>query len=87
MLFRSAVTIRQDALLYVSVLAKDAQVEHQLASGRHAWLQVARGSVELNGQSLDEGDGAAVSEEQVLTIRGKTADGKKDSEILLFDLA
>ena len=82
-----AVTIRQDALLYVSVLAKDAQVEHQLAPGRHAWMQVARGSVELNGQLLNEGDGAAVSEEQVLTIRGKTADGKKDSEILLFDLA
>ena len=33
--------------------------EHELAAGRHGWLQVARGSVELNGKKLSQGDGAA----------------------------
>jgi redox-sensitive bicupin YhaK (pirin superfamily) len=78
-----AVEIHQDAKIYASLLAKDAQVEHALAPGRHAWLQVARGAVTLNGQTLGEGDGAAVSDEQKLAIKG-AAD---DSEVLLFDLA
>ena len=77
-----AVTIHQDASLYVSLLAPGEQVEHNLGSGRHTWLQVAKGAVELNGQSLGQGDGAAVSEEKKLVIRGK-----EDAEILLFDLA
>jgi redox-sensitive bicupin YhaK (pirin superfamily) len=38
--------------------------------------------VELNGKPLNQGDGAAVSEEQKLTIKGT-----KDAEVLLFDLA
>ena len=78
-----SVVIHQDAKIYASLLAKDAQVEHALAPGRHAWLQVARGAVTLNGQPLGEGDGAAVSDEQKLAIKG-AAD---DSEVLLFDLA
>jgi quercetin 2,3-dioxygenase len=77
-----AVTIHQDASLYVSLLAPGEQVEHQLGTGRHAWLQVAKGAVELNGQPLTQGDGAAVSDENKLVIRGK-----EDTEILLFDLA
>jgi quercetin 2,3-dioxygenase len=77
-----AVTIHQDASLYVSLLAPGEQVEHQLGTGRHAWLQVAKGAVELNGQPLTQGDGAAVSDENKLVIRGK-----EDAEILLFDLA
>jgi quercetin 2,3-dioxygenase len=77
-----AVTIHQDASLYVSLLKPGEQVEHTLASGRSAWLQVARGSVELNGEKLSQGDGAAVSNESKLTIKGT-----EDAEILLFDLA
>jgi redox-sensitive bicupin YhaK (pirin superfamily) len=53
-----------------------------LEPGRHAWVQVARGAVEINGQPLKQGDGAAVSEEKTLTITGT-----EPSEILLFDLA
>jgi redox-sensitive bicupin YhaK (pirin superfamily) len=78
-----AVEIHQDARIFASVLSKDAQVEHTLAPGRHAWLQVARGAVTLNGQPLGEGDGAAVSDEQKLAIQGAAA----ESEVLLFDLA
>jgi redox-sensitive bicupin YhaK (pirin superfamily) len=77
-----SVTIHQDARLYVSLLSPGQQVEHDLAPGRYAWLQVAKGAVELNGKPLGQGDGAAVSEEQKLTIKGT-----KDAEVLLFDLA
>lgn len=78
-----AVTIHQDASLYVSLLNSKEKVEHSLARGRHAWLQVARGSVDLNGSRLEQGDGAAISDEQKVLISG-AQDG---SEVLLFDLA
>ena len=77
-----SVTIHQDARLYVALLSPGQQVQHDLAPGRYAWLQVAKGAVELNGKPLSQGDGAAVSEEQKLTIKGA-----EDAEILLFDLA
>lgn len=77
-----SVTIHQDARLYVALLSLGQQVQHDLAPGRYAWLQVAKGAVELNGKPLSQGDGAAVSEEQKLTIKGT-----EDAEILLFDLA
>src|SRR5262249_10800148 len=76
-----SVTIHQDAALYVSLLDPGARVEHALPKGRHAWLQVARGAVTLNGQQLAAGDGAAVSDESALTIAAE-----QPSEILLFDL-
>ncbi len=77
-----SVTINQDAKLYVSLLAPEQGVKHQLGEGRYAWLQVAKGAVELNGKKLGQGDGAAVSEEQKLNIKGV-----EDAEVLLFDLA
>jgi len=77
-----AVTIHQDAKLYVSLLNSGEEVTHDLTKGRHAWLQVAKGAVELNGKPLDQGDGAAISDERKLEIKGT-----KDAEILLFDLA
>ncbi len=77
------VTVHQDVSLYVALLDHKQKVEHTPAPGRHAWLQVAKGSVELNGKRFEQGDGAAVSEEQKLAIAG-AEDG---SEILLFDLA
>ncbi len=77
-----SVKIFQDARLFVALLEKDEAVEHALAAGRHAWLQVARGSVMLNGQPLAAGDGAAVSDEPSVRISGQDA-----AEVLLFDLA
>jgi quercetin 2,3-dioxygenase len=77
-----SVTIHQDAKLYVSLLSPGQEVKHDLGKGRHAWLQIARGSVELNGQKLVQGDGAAISEEKALSIKGA-----EDAEVLLFDLA
>jgi redox-sensitive bicupin YhaK (pirin superfamily) len=77
-----SVTIHQDANLYASLLAPGQEVKHELARGRYAWLQVARGAVELNGKGLKQGDGAAISDEQKLAIKGT-----EDAEVLLFDLA
>jgi redox-sensitive bicupin YhaK (pirin superfamily) len=76
------VTVHQDARLYSALLAPDESATHTLASGRHAWLQVVRGAVALNGHALRAGDGAAVSDEESLEIKAD-----EESEILLFDLA
>ena len=76
-----SITVHQDAALYVSLLEAEQAVEHRIASGRHAWLQVARGSVEANGERLGAGDGAAISDEPRLAVRAE-----EPSEILLFDL-
>lgn len=78
-----AVTVHQDVALYSALLDTGQEVEYFLAPGRHGWLQVARGSVELNGTRLEQGDGAALSDEQKLAIAG----AENGSEILLFDLA
>ena len=77
-----SVTIHQDASVYATVLAAGDEVVHNLAPGRHAWLQVARGAVTVNGENLDQGDGAAVSNEERVAITGREA-----AEVLLFDLA
>ncbi|HAT15890.1 MAG TPA: quercetin 2,3-dioxygenase [Microcoleaceae bacterium UBA11344] len=77
-----AVKVHQDVDLYAAVLDKKSRVSHALQSNRHAWVQVARGSVLLNGLPLEKGDGAAVSDESELVIEATA-----DAEILLFDLA
>ena len=77
-----SVKINQDARLYVSLLKPGEEVVHDFGKGRHGWLQVAKGGIAVNGQRLEQGDGAAVSDEPKLTIKGAT-----DSEVLLFDLA
>jgi redox-sensitive bicupin YhaK (pirin superfamily) len=73
--------VAQDASLYAGLLREGERVEHALRPGRHAWVQVARGSLRLNGQSLEEGDGAAVRDEAKLELAGTTP-----SELLVFDL-
>jgi quercetin 2,3-dioxygenase len=77
-----SLSIRQDARLFLASLEEGQEVAHALAPGRHAWLQVLRGGIRLNGRTLSAGDGAAVTAESDLAIR---ADGS--SELLLFDLA
>lgn len=77
-----AVTIHQDIALYVSVLEPGDRVSHRLKPHRYAWLQVARGGATLNGYALKEGDGAAVSEAEQLSVSTDIG-----AEILLFDLA
>ncbi len=75
--------IHADVRLYASILGKGKSVGLDLAAGRHAWVQVARGSVALGGTTLKEGDGAAVSDAAAIALKG-LAD---ESEVLVFDLA
>ena len=76
-----SVTIHQDARVHAAVLDAGQAVEHALAAGRHAWVQVARGAITLNGRALHESDGAAVSDEPRLTITAT-----EPAELLLLDL-
>jgi redox-sensitive bicupin YhaK (pirin superfamily) len=78
-----AVKVHQDVKLYSSILQPKESVKYDLAPQRYAWLQVARGSVDVNGLELQAGDGAAVEKESALQITGK----QKDTEVLVFDLA
>ena len=77
-----SVTIHQDVDLYSTLLTAGQEVSHAVKPGRSAWLQVARGSVTLNGERLEEGDGAAVDAAAALNIAGVA-----DAEVLLFDMA
>lgn len=79
-----AVTIQQDAMLYASVLAPAERVSHEITPARHAWVQVLRGSVTVNGEPLMAGDGAALSDESHASIAAGT---ELTNEVLVFDLA
>jgi redox-sensitive bicupin YhaK (pirin superfamily) len=76
-----AVTIHQDAAVYATTLARGERVEHTLAPRRLAWLQVARGTLLLNGERLEQGDGAAIDNERRLEI-----EALEPAEALVFDL-
>ena len=76
-----SISIQQNAFLYASLLHQGDQVSHHLAQGRCAYLHVARGELELNGQTLTAGDSAAITEEPNITISSR-----KSAEFLLFDL-
>lgn len=74
--------IHQDAKIHLANLEQGEQLAYPLLDDRHAWLQVLQGSVELNGHSLEAGDGVAISNESEIVIQASS-----DSEIMLFDLA
>ncbi len=74
--------IHLDARIYLSTLQAEQEVRHELQAGRHAWVQVLRGSVEINGQRLATSDGAAVSDESGVTLHAT-----EPAEVMLFDLA
>lgn len=77
-----AITIHQDASVYDAQLAVGETATHNLKSGRGAWLQVIKGAITLNGNSLEKGDGAAITDETELQIAAT-----EPSDLLLFDLA
>ncbi|MCC6159513.1 MAG: pirin family protein [Deltaproteobacteria bacterium] len=76
-----SVTIHQDTRLFASLLGAGRELTHNLAPGRHAWVQLIKGTLDVNGTRLDAGDAAAVSAETSLTLRADA-----DAELLLFDL-
>jgi redox-sensitive bicupin YhaK (pirin superfamily) len=76
-----SLTIQQDARVHAGVFRKDDRLSLALGEGRHAWIQVARGTLTVNGTPLSAGDGAAVSDETSLDLHFTD-----EAEILLFDL-
>jgi quercetin 2,3-dioxygenase len=74
--------IQQDAQIYLSTLSEGQEQTFDLANGRHAWLQILRGSVDTNGTLLSAGDALAASSEAQLLLHAKSP-----SEVMLFDLA
>jgi len=77
-----SVTIHQDVDLYATILGEGQAVTHALGTGRKAWVQVAQGTVQLNGEQLRPGDGVAVEDADAIALVG-TSD---DAEVLLFDM-
>jgi redox-sensitive bicupin YhaK (pirin superfamily) len=72
--------INQDARLFVAQVDDGERVTHPIQEGRHAWVQIVRGIIDVNGTPLHQGDGAAISDEASLVLAGR-------GEVLLFDLA
>lgn len=77
-----SITVHQDVKFYASILKKDEEVSHELDENRHAWIQVVKGSLEVNGEFLNTSDGAAISDEKLLKIKAL----EEETEFLLFDL-
>jgi hypothetical protein len=67
------------------LLDSGKSVELELRSGRHAWVQLISGQLDVNGAKLDKGDGAAISGETALRIASTSGNGA--AEFLTFDLA
>ena len=77
-----SLTIHQDASLSAGLLAPGESVTHTLAADRHAWIQVARGTIDVAGERLSAGDGLAATGGGDLVLTASA-----DAEVLVFDLA
>jgi quercetin 2,3-dioxygenase len=77
-----SVTIHQDVDLYAGLFGAGERARLDLRPGRNAWVQVARGEVDVNGARLNAGDGAAITDAEAIEI-----EGRKGGEVLVFDMA
>jgi redox-sensitive bicupin YhaK (pirin superfamily) len=78
-----SVTIHRDVDLYATLPGDGGTVTHELAAGRIGWVQVAQGTVTLNGEELRPGDGVSLDAGATISLTG-TSD---DAEVLVFDIA
>ena len=76
-----AVRINQDASVYVARLSAGHELEHSTRRARKLWVHVARGAVNVDGNALVAGDGAAISAVDAVVVRAD-----RDAEVLLFDM-
>jgi redox-sensitive bicupin YhaK (pirin superfamily) len=79
-----SVSIHSDVVLHAGRFAPGENAEVAISPGRHAWIQVARGTVRVNGTELGAGDGAALANEEKVKVEGRE---DADAEVLVFDLA
>jgi redox-sensitive bicupin YhaK (pirin superfamily) len=77
-----SVTIHQDAKLFVGSLGEGQSARYELAPGRHAWIHVARGAMNVQGTTLEAGDAAAIDDPSAIDLTGLAG-----GDVLLFDLA
>jgi len=77
----NSLVVNQDLHLYASVLDQDVELKHSFADGHNGWIQVVAGEVEVDGEKLNAGDGAAIEHTETLAIKATT-----DAEFLLFDM-
>ena len=78
---QNSLKINQNVRLYNAILPAESELLQQLEPGRYAWIQIIKGSLEVNELMLQAGDGAAVTKEELLILRSRSG-----SEFLLFDL-
>ena len=76
-----SVTVGQDAKLYATVLEPGHRIQHAVDPKRHVWVQVIKGHLTVNGETLHTGDGAALENTDELVLVGI-----ESSEVLVFDL-
>lgn len=76
-----SVTVHQDAYMYAGLFGTGEDAVHELAPGRKAYVQVARGTATINGHTLSAGDGAAIEDERRVTVACEDV-----AELLLFDV-
>ena len=79
-----ALVIHQDIRLYAGSFAPGKKATLELDGGRNAWVQVADGAVDINGEPFDAGDGAAIADERTVFVTGRA--GAPAGEVLVFDL-
>ena len=77
-----SVVVHQDVSLHVTLLEKGEKVVYDVKRGRRVWLQIARGTVAVGAEVLVQGDGAAITDEEAISVEAQDA-----SEVLLFDLS
>jgi quercetin 2,3-dioxygenase len=79
---QGSLQLHQDADLYASVLSSGTGLIHRFGTGRRGWVQIVRGSIEVNGEALGTGDGAAIEDVTDLSLHAQG-----EAEFVLFDLA
>ena len=76
------IRMNADARLFAGRFGPGQSDAIALRAGRHAWVQIAAGEIEVNGARLSPGDGAAISDETRVEVRAHSP-----AEVLVFDLA
>lgn len=76
-----SISLHADARIYAGFLDRGQRAELALAGGRFGWVQVVRGTVHLNGETLQPGDAAALE-----AVSGIAIEGGESAEVLVFDL-
>ena len=77
-----SITIRQNAFLYASLLEAGKTIQYPTQNDRYLWLQMAKGKIDINGQTVEAGDGVALHDVSELNLKAV-----ENAEFLLFDLS